>query len=554
MKRKKPSKRVSRRDFLRATGAAGLALTLEACAPKPPPTPTPAPAATAVPAPTAAPTYTPLPTPVPVIGTPKRGGVLVASRPGSPIGLDPHLDTNTFAGQRLIPMMYDCLVAWGPNFELIPQIAESWEVLDERTFVLKLRRGVKFHNGREVTIEDVKYSFDRVMDPDQPAEARDWISNVDSVEILSSEEIRFNLKEPDLLMLYTLYWNYIIPQEVQDQPSDYLAHNVIGTGPFMLESFKPDVETKLVRNPHYWKPGLPHLDAIDIRIIPEESTAVAALRTGDVDHVTLDDNNNFELLKRSPNLDLTLTSFNGAYFMNFNGDKDPLTDLKVRQAMSQALDREEFVRVAGAGLGAVCGFVPPAFGDLWVPPEELPYFDYNPEKARQLLKESSVPDGFKMNILVIPTEPLRKTSAELCKRYWEDIGIEVELSNMEMQVWIDTLLNTEDWYFNTNESLKHPTPEGIFETHLKCGIMLTDFYGPCSPELDALVSQCKSTADKAKRKALLREIQIKTAEFVPTITTFSPIVVDAMQKWVKGFQAWPDKAHRGWEHVWLDKA
>jgi peptide/nickel transport system substrate-binding protein len=451
-------------------------------------------------------------------------------------------------------MIYQPLVTFGPNMELVPLLAESWEMKDERTWQLKLRQGVKWHNGRDFVIEDVIYSYDRIMDPATGSIARDWMANVDSYKAVDKQTLQLNLKAADAQTPYSLYWSYIIPQEVKDRPQGFLKGNAIGTGAFKLESWQPDVATKLVRFDKYWEKDLPYLDGIEIRIFPEEATAIAALRAGEVDHLTLTDNNNFELLKRNPDLVLMQKAYNGAYWMNFNGNKPPMDDLKVRQAMSTALDREEFLKVVGAGLGEVCGVVPPVFKDFFVPPAELPNYTYDPEKAKQLLKESSVPNGFKMDILTIPTSPLRTGSAELCKKFWEAIGIQVEIRAMETNVWLDTVVNTEDFYFNTNVTLKHAIPEGIYLAHLACGSFLASVYGPCFQELDDLARKSMATTDPAERKQLLRQLQIGTAEKIPTIITFCPNNVDALQSWVKGFEPWPDTQHRGWQYMWLDKA
>ena len=547
-------KKLTRRDFVRGAGALGVMGTLAACAPQ-------------VIEKTVEvekivketviveKTVEVVKEATPMVGAPKRGGVLVDARPDSPPDLDPQVSAlNTDPGQKLIPMIYQPLVTYGPNMELWPQLAESWEQAGERTWVFKIRQGVKWHNGREFEIEDVTFSYDRIMDEATGSIARDWMANLESYEALDKETLQLNLKEPDAQTPYTLYFSFIIPQEVQDEPVGFLAANAIGTGPFKLDSWKPDVETILVRNEDYWEPGLPYLDGIDIRIIPEEASAIAALRAGEIDHLSLVDNNNFELLKTNPDLTLTQKAYNGAYWMNFNGDKPPMDDLKVRQAMSVALDRDEFVQVIGAGLGEVCGVVPPSFKEFFVPASELPYYQYDVEEAKRLLKESSVPDGFKMDILIVPTSALRVQSAELCKKFWEAIGIEVELRAMETNVWLDTVVNTEDFYFNTNVTLKHAIPEDIYLAHLGCETFLASVYGPCVPELDDLARKSKGTTDLAERKKLLRDLQVGAAEMVPTIITLAPNNVDALQNWVKGFTPWPDTHHRGWQYMWLDKA
>jgi ABC-type transport system substrate-binding protein len=119
---------------------------------------------------------------------------------------------------------------------------------------------------------------------------------------------------------------------------------------------------------------------------------------------------------------------------------------------------------------------------------------------------------------------------------------------------VDTVVNTKDFYFTTNLYLKAPTPEGLIANHLMCGTDLMKFYGPCDPELDKMVLKVRAETDQAKRKAMLRDMQIRVAEWLPALLTYAEMNVDVMQQWIKGFTPWPDKMHKGWQYVWLDKA
>jgi ABC-type transport system substrate-binding protein len=171
--------------------------------------------------------------------------------------------------------------------------------------------------------------------------------------------------------------------------------------------------------------------------------------------------------------------------------------------------------------------------------------------AKQLLSESSVPNGFKMDCLYINTLPIMKNGAQLFQTYMEAIGIEVELKGMETNVWVDTVVNTGDFHFTTNLDIGGPTPEAILDS-VGCGSAIAGFYGPCFEELDAMVSKAKTTVDPTDYKDLWREIQVYVAENMPTaIWTFARTHVVATQKWVQGFTAYPDKAHRKWEDVWM---
>jgi len=550
----KRKKNLSRRDFLRATGVASASALLASCAPGE--TPTAEPMATEVPTevpPTQPPPPTPtlIPTPTPVAGAPEQGGTLVEARTYEVTDLDPLTSLNTESGQIVMPRIYSTLVTSGPTLEPVAQLATSWSMLDDKTWEFKIRQGVKWHDGSDFTVEDVKYSYDIIMDPDKGHPAYRYVTDAASCEIVDDQTIRFNMNIVNTRYHSQQHWSFIIPKSTEDQPEGFLKNNAIGTGPFMLESWTPDVEMVLVKNPYYWKPGLPHLDKIVMKVFPEEATSIAGLRAGEVDLVTLEDPNNFQLLMGNPNLNLLMVPASGAIFWCFNGDKEPMNDVKVRQAISTAINREEVVQLIGAGLGAPCGVITPAFGDLSVPYDELPNHTYDPERAKQLLAESSVGGGFKMDCIYINTLPLMKNGAQLFQKYMEDIGIEVELRGMETQVWVDTVVETGEFYFTTNLRIGGPTPESILDS-LACGSGMANFYGPCSEEIDAMVTEAKQTTDPEAYKELWREIQVKFAEFMPNAAfIFAPTIIVATQKWVQGFTPFPDKAHRAWEDVWL---
>jgi peptide/nickel transport system substrate-binding protein len=558
---KKDKRNLSRRDFIKIAGGASASVLLAACGTQVTPTPieTSAPLPTAPPTavppvavpPTAAPTATLIPTPTPVAGAPKPGGTVLEARTYETPDLDPKSCLNTESGQIIMPRLYETLVTSGPTLEPVAKLATSWKIVNDKDWEFKIRQGVKWHDGTDFTVEDVKYSYDIIMDPNSGHPAVQYVSDVDSVEIVDKETMLFKMKALNVVFPNQQHWCYIVPQSLEDKPEDWLKNNALGTGPFMLESWQPDVEMILVKNPYYWKPGRPYLDKIVMKVFPEESTSIAGLRTGEVDLCTLEDPNNFQLLVTNPNLNLLLVPANGGIFWCFNGDRAPMDDVKVRQAISSAIDRQEVVNLVGAGLGAPSGAITPAFADVFVPPEEIPNYTYDVERAKQLLSESSVPNGFKMDCLYINTLPIMKNGAQLFQKFMEAIGIEVELRGMETNVWVDTVVNTGDFYFTTNLEIGGPTPEAIFK-NFACGSAITGFYGPCFPELDAMVDKAGQTTDAAERKALWRDIQIKAGQLLPTAAfTFARTHVVATQKWVQGFVAFPDKAHRQWEDVWL---
>jgi len=481
-----------------------------------------------------------------------KGGTLIEGRTYELLDLDPATTLNTEAGQIVMPRLYETLVTSGPNLEPVAKLATSWTMTDPTTWEFKIRAGVKFHKGQDLTVEDVKWSYDHIMNKDVGHPAARYLGEVKSVDIVDKETIRFKLSSPNVVFPNQQHWCYIHHRSTADQPKDYLKQNVNGTGPFMLDSWQPDKEMKLVRHPNYWKTDRPYLDAITMVVFPEEASALAALRAGKIDFITLEDPSNYQLLKDDATFNLLTVPANGGNFWCFNGAKKPMDDIKVRQAISSAINREEVIQLVGGGLGVVSGVVTPAFKELYVSPSDLPFFKYDPELAKTLLKESSVGGGFKMDCLYINTLPIMKNGAQLFKQYMEAVGIQVELRGMETNTWVETVTKTKDFYFTTNLDIGGPTPEAIL-TSIACGSALAGFYGPCSADIDAKVLKAAGTSDAAERKKLWRDIQMDVATFNPTaVWLFARNHVVATQKWVKDFVPFPDKAHRQMEDIWVE--
>lgn len=483
---------------------------------------------------------------------PQRGGVLIEARTYSVEDLDPKTSLNLEAGQITLPRFYEPLVTTGPTLNAVPKLATSWSQVDDTTWEFNLRQGVKFHNGEDFTAADVEYSYGIILDPDTAHPGINRIGQIDSIEIVDDYTVRFHLPAPNAIFPQMQDWAFILPTSSADMGDDWLLRNVNGTGPFRLESWRPQIEMVLGRHENYWQEGKPYLDGIVSQDFEEESSALAALRAGDAHFVTLEDPTNYALLVDNPDLQLLEVPANGGIFWCYNGDKPPMDDVLVRRAISSAINREEVLELVGAGLGSVSGVITPAFADLHVPASELPYYQYDPDLARSLLAEAGHPDGFAMTAVYIDSLPIMKNGALLFQQYMIDIGIDCEVVGYEGgAAWVDALTN-EDFHFTTNLEIGGPTPESILNL-LACSSPLAHtYYGPCSEELDAMVQAAAAITDPEERKAIWRDIQILVAEFQPTATwVYARNHVVAARNEVNGFVPFPDKAHRQLEDVWL---
>ncbi|MCA9861137.1 MAG: ABC transporter substrate-binding protein, partial [Thermomicrobiales bacterium] len=386
--------------------------------------------------------------------TPTAGGTLISASTSSPTGLDPH-SVALLANYRVTRLMYSPLVNLSAELVPIPALAESWEMPDDVTYIFHLRSGVTFHSGKTMTSADVKYSLDRILDEATGAWARGSFASVASAETPDDATFKVRLSSPFSGFIAAMFNLLVVPAEIADQPADYLMTNVDGTGPFMLESWTPDVDLKLVRHPGYWEAGLPYLDGVTIRVIPEENSILSALETGEIDHYVLEDNKSYAPLESEGTLSLVTIPAMGTNVVNINHRKEELQDERVRQALSLAMNRSEILQIAGSDVGVVSGPIPPTHQLYSVPVEELAFYETNIEQAKALLAEAGYPDGFSLDILYIPTYPLMELSAITLAAQWAEIGIKAEPRSTDIGVWLDLRTKTYDYYISTN--LDFPT-------------------------------------------------------------------------------------------------
>src|SRR5438093_10414263 len=259
--------------------------------------------------------------------SPKPGGTFVSARTTEATGLDPQL-VPAFSRSARSPMMYNQLVRFEPDMTPTPELAESWDVSrDGLTWTFKLRQGVKFHDGQEMTSADVKFTFDRLFEK-SPGKS-DFIA-VDKVEPAGKYGVKFITKEPFAGLLAALggFWGFIISEAGIKKYGD-LNKAALGTGPFMLEDWKVEQQLVLKKNPNYFRKGQPYVDALTLRVIPDEANIVAALRTGQIHHAFLEDNKNFNLLKDEKTLTGYRSSRLGYDYLNINASRGPLKDVRV---------------------------------------------------------------------------------------------------------------------------------------------------------------------------------------------------------------------------------
>ena len=489
-------------------------------------------------------------------GPPRRGGILRA-RGWDPPHFDPHL-TRAFMTHTALSFVYNKLLRHkvGPDvppgtFIVEPDLAERWETPDDTTYIFHLRQGVKWHNkppvnGRELVAEDVKFSFDRFLTVEGNPE-RQLLESVDRVEVVDRYTVKFRLKEPfvwllDILANAMCMW--IIAPEVAQKYGDFKkVETAIGTGPFLLESYEPNVKTVFKRNPDYFRQGLPYIDGVEWLVVQDESTGLAMYRTGQLDTgpggnwtVRQED---LEALKKShPHLRYQDMLAINSTTVWMRTDQPPFNDVRMRRAISQAVDRQALIEAV-----YLRGEPSPAIGRglaQWsLPIDQLGagarYYQYNPKEARRLLAEAGFAKGLKTPLTVSSGYGRDLIEAtQLVQRYLKDVGIEAELKIQEYGAYQAT------------------TGQGKFE-----GMAMGPFavawegdsalYGPYMPDqprnrghvndprLTAIVREQRRTKDPEARKQLLVDFQRYAAEQQYYVYLFSVMLTSSWQPYVQNF-------------------
>ncbi len=292
--------------------------------------------------------------PVGVAQTPKRGGVFRVPVPEAPT-LDPHLNAG-FVTQVYASLAYGQLVRFpsgpeaqgGADHRILPDIAERWEFTTPTTVVFRLRKGVRFHkkppaDGREVTAEDVKFSLERFRGK---SPLRDRLEAVQSIDVVDRHTVRLVLREPFAPLLNHLAnaaHTAIIPREMEGKDLNQ-ADAVIGTGPFVLKSYQRGVRAVYERNPDYHLSGLPYLDAVHLEVVPEQNTRLSMLRAGKLELAHwwgwLTPDEGAGLKRTNPELTVTTQMIVDMPHMWMRTDQPPFNDVRVRRAVSLAIDRK----------------------------------------------------------------------------------------------------------------------------------------------------------------------------------------------------------------------
>lgn len=537
--------KLPRRRFLSllsmGAGAVALESLLSGCGPAVTPTvaaPTPAPAK-----PTVAPT---------VPAGPKKGGILVAAAETNPTGLDPHKITS-LASQSVVEQTYDSLFELDPNLKVVPRLCKSYETPDGLTYVLHLEENVKFSDGTDLTSEDVKFTIDRILDPKTASPRASQFTQVDKVEAVDRNTVRITTKVSFAPMINALAsaFNQVVSKKFVESKGGNIDQVTMGSGPFKVAEYIPDQILRFERNPYYWRKDRPLLDGMTWKIIPDDQGRVAALRAKDVDDAWFLDAKVADLFKGNPEYVVYEVPVLTHATTWINCSKPPLNNIKVRQALSYALNRQEFLDTVAFGKGVVTGPIPAPEKEWALPVSDYASYKQDISKAKSLLAEAGYPNGFSVTLKVSPQYVLDTGNAQVLQRQLQAIGVDLKLESVE---WGNLLAAWTKSDFEMLNLLMLGTydPDGYAwgRFHSKSP---ANYAKISDPDLDVLLDKQRTTVDRAARKTVLNDTQRKIVDLVPMLFYYCYYVWGIYRPYVKGVTPMSNSSAPYTMNVWLDK-
>ncbi len=502
----------------------------------------------------------------------KSGGVLKIQHMDTPPSASIHEEV-TFSAVMPFMALYNNLVIFDQHVarnsleSVVPDLATSWTwSADGKGLSFKLRQGVKWHDGKPFSAKDVACTFDLLIDPDKlrrnPRSA--WWGNLENVTVESDFDVTIHLKrrQPALLALLASGYSPIYPCHV---PAADMRRKPVGTGPFKFAEFKMNESIKLVKNPDYWKPGLPYLDGIEFTIIPDRSTRMLSFVSGKFD-MTFPTDVTIPLLKNikadAPKALCTMRGTGVSRNLIVNKDAPPFDNPKIRKALALTLDRKAFIDILDEGDGKPSGIMLPTPDGVWGLPDEmvkeLPgYGDVakSREEARKLMQEAGYgPDKrLKIKVSTRNIAPFKDPAVILIDQL-KQVYVDGELEIIDTAVYYNRVFK-KDYVVALNLSgLAVDDPDVAFFETYGCN-SLRNYNGYCNPEMTKLFEAQSREPDQEKRLKMVWDIDRKLQEeFAKPIISYGR-AAGCWQPHVKNLTLHSNSIYNNWrfEDIWLDK-
>lgn len=483
--------------------------------------------------------------------TPVRGGTLVVGHVQDMQTLDP-IRSNSLSERDVMYLVFNTLVRLDTDFSVKPELVQSWTLENGGLrLVFKLQPGVKFHDGTSLDAEAVKWNLDWRMDIAGKSPQRQGLVDViKAVSVADPLTVAIDLKipAPGLLGALAQREGFVESPTAAKKAGDDFGSSPVGSGPFIFKEWVRSSQVVVERNPSYWEPGKPYLDKIVLQNISGSVVGIQRLRTGEIDVIPSLTAQDVLSLRSVPEVKLDLAPANRWYSLQFQVDKPPFDNPLLRQAIAHAIDRKKVADIIMLGQAPIADTPTPA--GLWWHSPEVKSYNYDPEKARSLLKQAGYPNGFQ-TVIAAPNRNPDSQIAEVVQDQLKAVGITVTLDPVASTDFYQRVVRREINFTPSNWT-QRPDPDGLFRM-----LMYTKEWanttGYSNKEVDALMDQARALTDTGARKPLYAKMQQLVANDAPYVPLFFAIQYMARRSNVEGHTWIPDQIPR-FREVWKSAA
>ena len=462
-------------------------------------------------------------------GAGAAGGTLKAALTGEPDSLDP-AKSQIYTGAQVYDNIFSKLIDLDEHGQFYGVLATKWTQVDPKTWTFELRDGVKFHNGEPFSANDVKYTFERILNPKTASGYAPLYDVIKSISVDSPTKVTFKLKTPFGPFLTNLANNgEIVNKKAIEAKSS--ARNPVGTGPFKFVEWVQGDHVTLARNDEYFLPGKPHLDGITFRFAQVDQSRIDGLRSGELDWVDAVPLQQLNTLKSDASFTYVGSTVSGIPdFLAMNTKKPPFDNKALRQAIALAVDKEQIRAVAYFGAGENGGEEVPS-GSPWYDGAD-PYAKPNLEAAKQKLAEAGHANGLTIEYLGLPQYPELLKTGQVVRDQLRKIGITMNIKQVDVSVWFDRF-SKGSYQITSAYQERTIDPDNFYSLVLKSGGSINTT-GYANPKADALITQAARETDTAKRKALYAQLRKIVWDDVPLLFVHYETLNYLMRKGVTG--------------------